>query len=420
MMLKTARTRCRIPSISSWNSRQFSSSWISSRPAYNSVQDLPQKSTVKVAAMGRFANLAPPRVGLEIEQRVGSTYGGTHSLSWQSQPHSVLFVAKRNDQQALKAAIKMLQFIEETRPELTVVLEQELYDQLPSKGSSVPLRPEDIPHLPKFIDFVIALGGDGTLLRVASFFDGSSVPPVLGVSMGSLGFLMPIQLDSFPEALDQVLESRASMLLRMRLECSITDENGKLVPSASTSDEGSRNVHAMNEVALHRGNSPHLIVIKTSVDKQVLTEVVADGLLISTPTGSTAYSLSAGGPIVHPSVQSILLTAIAPRSLSFRTVLLPSDVCVSLSLSPRSRTHAALSLDGHEVRTLLPSQSLNIAMSRFPVPCISSPLSRLPGDGVTGRKKEYDPWIQDIRRMLRFNEPFQNGNLGGGGGGGVV
>jgi NADH kinase len=101
-------------------------------------------------------------------------------------------------------------------------------------------------------------------------------------------------------------------------------------------------VHAMNEVTIHRGPSSHLIYTDVLVNGQHLTEAVADGLLVSTPTGSTAYSLSAGGAIVHPSVQSMGLTAIAARSLSFRNVLLPSDVQITLSVSPTQLPHLQL------------------------------------------------------------------------------
>lgn len=137
----------------------------------------------------------------------------------------------------------------------------------------------------------------------------------------------------------------------------------------------------MNEIALHRGASPHLIILEASVDNQPLTEVVvsaflpislleiflsltpmfrsqADGLLLSTPTGSTAYSLSAGGPIVHPSVQSLLMTAISPRSLSFRPVLLPSDVLVSLQVRPHFR---------------LFYRTLDTRLTFIPDPCSSPP-----------------------------------------------
>lgn len=93
-----------------------------------------------------------------------------------------------------------------------------------------------------------------------------------------------------------------------------------------------RDRQVMNEVTLHRGRYPHLAAVHCLVDDQYLTECIADGLIVSTPTGSTAYSLSAGGPIVHPSVQSLVLTPICPRSLSFRTVLLPSSSIIQLKV----------------------------------------------------------------------------------------
>jgi NADH kinase len=89
----------------------------------------------------------------------------------------------------------------------------------------------------------------------------------------------------------------------------------------------------MNELTLHRGRSPHLTSIECFVDGQYLTDAIADGLIISTPTGSTAYSLSAGGPIVHPSVDTLVVTPICPRSLSFRTVLLPTTSRIQLKVS---------------------------------------------------------------------------------------
>jgi NADH kinase len=105
----------------------------------------------------------------------------------------------------------------------------------------------------------------------------------------------------------------------------------------------------MNEVTLHRGRFPHLTTIDCFVDDQYLTECVADGLIVATPTGSTAYSLSAGGPIVHPSVQSLLLTPICPRSLSFRTVLLPPSSNIELKIGEKSRSQIEVSIDGQEI-----------------------------------------------------------------------
>ncbi|KAI5480957.1 ATP-NAD kinase [Pseudohyphozyma bogoriensis] len=148
------------------------------------VSMLPLKGEMQVAAMGRFANVIPPRKGKEVVQRVGSTYG----------------------------------HIQQTRPEMTVIVEQDLYDQLGDVPESVvALRPYDVTLLPSRVDFVVAVGGDGTLLRVSSMFDGGAVPPVLGVNLGTLGFMMPVSLEAFPKAFVDVVDSKSAMLLRMRL-----------------------------------------------------------------------------------------------------------------------------------------------------------------------------------------------------------
>lgn len=194
---------------------------------------------------------------------------------------------------------------------------------------------------------------------------------------------------------------------------------------------------ALNEVHLHRGRHPHLTVIETYVDGQHLTEAISDGLIVSTPTGSTAYSLSAGGPIVHPSVPSLLLTPICPRSLSFRSVLLPSDACLQMRISPRSRAPAEISLDGRSVRLLEPGEYLTVSMSKNPVPCIV-PARSAQTDLSVEAKKEGIPdsvlcdsilchtaassggqaieaetdevldggWVKDINSMLSFNRAF--------------
>jgi NADH kinase len=165
------------------------------------------------------------------------------------------------------------------------------------------------------------------------------------------------------------------------------------------------------------------VVVNRKLSILFLLLFKSDGLIISTPTGSTAYSLSAGGPIVHPSVPSLLLTPICPRSLSFRSVLLPTDVRIHLKISPHSRAAAELSLDGRAVGVLEPHEYLTVSMSRYPVPCV------VPDAKITSRKlpqallrsEEMEAesegrtdsdsildggWVQDINGMLSFNKAF--------------
>lgn len=232
---------------------------------------------------------------------------------------------------------------------------------------------------------VLAIGGDGTLLHIASLFASGACPPVLGFSLGTLGFLMPFSMDKLETALDDTLSSRGRLLLRMRLSCSVCRTDGE-------TEICTPGHQALNEVHLHRGRHPHLTSIETIVNGRHLTEAVADGLIVSTPTGSTAYSLSAGGPIVQPSVPSMLVTPICPRSLSFRSVLLPSDARIEMRIRASSRSPVELSLDGREGAMLQPGESLKVGMSEYPVPCIVPE-----GD---------DNWLADINRMLSFNRTF--------------
>lgn len=167
----------------------------------------------------------------------------------------------------------------------------------------------------------------------------------------------------------------------------------------------------LNEVALHRGRSPHLTVVDAFVDGQHLTEAVADGLILATPTGSTAYSLSSGGPIAHPAVDCVLLTPIAPRSLSFRTLLLPTTGEVVLRISPTSRNPGSeLSIDGREVCVLEPGEYVKVRKSEFPMPCVMRS-QRRPGEartsgedsggrgenGESGDTPGEDDWVADIK-----------------------
>lgn len=142
-------------------------------------------------------------------------------------------------------------------------------------------------------------------------------------------YLNNIEFERHQHVINDMIAGKVGLMMRMRLFCSLHQHNGKRI-EVNGKEVDDRQV--MNEVTLHRGRYPHLTTIDCFVDEQYLTECVADGLIVSTPTGSTAYSLSAGGPIVHPSVQSMVLTPICPRSLSFRTVLLPPSSNIELKV----------------------------------------------------------------------------------------
>ncbi|KAK4157539.1 ATP-NAD kinase-like domain-containing protein [Chaetomidium leptoderma] len=231
--------------------------------------------------------------------------------------------------------------------------------------------------------------------------------------------------------------SRTSkILLRNRLRVGIYDSEGRnineqllpttaaepdLGPPTATNktndspDHLSPYLHAINEVSIDRGSHPHLAIIDIYVNSHFLTEAVADGILISTPTGSTAYSLSAGGSIVHPLVKSLLITPISPRSLSFRPLVLPLHTKVVLKLSKRNRgRELPVSIDGKrrvgvtigmEVRVEGERLEKGVDGWRGGVPCVIRASSTRGGDGE-GIAEDDDSWVGGLNGLLKFNYPF--------------
>ncbi|KAH8115468.1 ATP-NAD kinase-like domain-containing protein [Phellopilus nigrolimitatus] len=246
--------------------------------------------------------------------------------------------------------------------------------------------------------------------------------------MGTLGFLLPFHIDDFAPALESAFLGKATVLYRMRLSCTFQDCDGNEIGGPGDAWQ------VMNEVALHRGRSAHLNTIDAFVDGQHLTEAVSDGLIVATPTGSTAYSLSAGGPIVHPSLSAMVLTPICPRSLSFRPLVFPATSRVTLRIGERSRAPAGVSMDGQEARVLAPGESVTVRASPHPIPCINrSSIAEKPAhdrlDGGSshltfreeGRAGEQgghytegagpgaeDDWVRDINNLLQYNATFRS------------
>ncbi|KAK5660189.1 hypothetical protein OQA88_13659 [Cercophora sp. LCS_1] len=176
-------------------------------------------------------------------------------------------------------------------------------------------------------------------------------------------------------------------------------------------------LHAINEVSIDRGAHPHLAIIDIFVNNHFLTEAVADGILISTPTGSTAYSLSAGGSIVHPLVKSLLITPISPRSLSFRPLVLPLHTKVVLKLSKRNRgRELPVSIDGKRRVGVSIGMEVRVEGERLQkteegfvggVPCVIRSSSRKETEGIS---EDDDSWVGGLNGLLKFNYPFGANN----------
>jgi NAD+ kinase len=197
------------------------------------------------------------------------------------------------------------------------------------------------------LDALISLGGDGTLLRAARFLDGADVP-IMGVNLGKLGFLTSCRGKDFARMLPRLSKGQYQTDSRMTLEAT---------PTGTGKPEG--RMRALNDVVLHKGGFARVLRLRVAVNREEIGTLAADGLVISTPTGSTAYSLSAGGPIVAPTVDSILITPISPHTLAVRPILLPPDSVITVQ--PEDAPQEVLvTVDGQVGTSLGAGQALSI------------------------------------------------------------
>jgi NAD+ kinase len=204
--------------------------------------------------------------------------------------------------------------------------------------------------LAREVDMLIVIGGDGTMLRAAREIAGSRTP-VLGINTGSLGFLTAVSSDEMPQALEQVWEGRYQLESRHLLEAFGDTSAGKVSHTA------------LNDLVIGRGAATRLIELDVAVDGHPLTRYRCDGLIVSSPTGSTAYSLAAGGAIVFPTAAVLELTPICPHTLSNRSLIVSRSAAISVKVIS-SKPETILSADGQTVCELACNDLVTLRSSR--------------------------------------------------------
>jgi NAD+ kinase len=214
--------------------------------------------------------------------------------------------------------------------------------------------------LAAMVDMVVVFGGDGTLLMAARSLREFSVP-ILGVNLGGFGFLTVVNLQEMFSDLEMILQGNCRIEKRMMLDASVSRDD-RLIAEYTV----------LNDAVISRGSLCRLLDMETLVDDQYMTTYKADGLIVSTPTGSTAYSLSAGGPIVMPQLDSIIVNPICPHTLTNRPVILPQDATVKISSWTREG-YATLTLDGQISCQLEPTDLVTVRKSRYYTNLIMSP-----------------------------------------------
>lgn len=209
-------------------------------------------------------------------------------------------------------------------------------------------------------DLLIVLGGDGTLLSVVRAL-GERAVPILGVNLGTLGFLVEVSVDEMLEALARALDGEMAIEPRMRLAVRLLRDGREL-----------RSWLALNDAVITKGASARIVDLEARADGQLVTTYHADGLIVSTPTGSTAYTLSAGGPILLPGVPSLVLTPICPHALTQRPLVLPDSALIEVVVHPRGG-EVQLAIDGQEGAPLHEGDLVEVRRSEHPALLLVSP-----------------------------------------------
>jgi NAD+ kinase len=251
-----------------------------------------------------------------------------------------------------KSTIKIL--IEYLKNRNAVVFfEKDFYESV-LKISNIDIesfRCDTFKILDNSFDLLISIGGDGTILRAITYVKDLNIP-IVGINTGRLGFLATIPMNKVEKALDEIFEGNYRISKRSLL--AITVGEGEAVFDLN---------FALNEITVSRKNTTSMISVETWLDDEYLTSYWADGLIVSTPTGSTGYSLSCGGPVIMPESDSLVLTPIAPHNLNARPLVISSNKIIKLKVSGREDEHL-VSLDSR-IKTLPNNTTITIQKAPF-------------------------------------------------------
>lgn len=328
-------------------------------------------------------------------------------LTWQEPPKSVLVIKKVRDASLLQPFKELCIFLTQQKNMVVYVERKVLEDPAVANDESfIPIKKnfctftEDYDDISNCVDFIICLGGDGTLLYASSLFQ-ESVPPVMAFHLGSLGFLTPFDFSTYQSQVTKVIEGNVAVILRTRLkvkvvkECreknGVADEKSLIITTGDTeSNHKTMQYQVLNEVVVDRGPSSYLSNVDLFLDGHLITTVQGDGVIVSTPTGSTAYAVAAGASMIHPNVPATMITPICPHSLSFRPIIVPAGVELKIMLSQEARNTAWVSFDGRRHQEIAHGDSITITTSCFPVPsiCFRDPMN---------------DWFESLAQCLHWN-----------------
>lgn len=255
---------------------------------------------------------------------------------------NVGIIGRMGSTHVLETIRRLVRFLSDRH--FTVILEESIGQMLPGHSQQVCNR----KLLGEVCDLVIVVGGDGSMLGAARALVNHATP-VLGVNRGNLGFLTDICPEKLEEQVEDVLAGNYMVEQRFLLETEVRRGDSPI-------GQGD----ALNDVVLHPGKSTRMISFELFIDGQFVYRVKADGLIIATPTGSTAYALSAGGPIMHPRLDAIVIVPMYPHTLSSRPMVVNADSELRIVLDPQMSIYPLVSLDGQNDVSCTPGDSIHI------------------------------------------------------------
>jgi NAD+ kinase len=257
---------------------------------------------------------------------------------------SVGIIYKHHHEPAKTEALKLEAWFENRG--IKVFL-QEMTAEVAEKGAS----PKEL-IVPRDVDWIVVLGGDGTLLGAARQV-GRYGAPILGVNLGGLGFLTCIPLEKLYPVVDTMVSGELQVESRMMLETKVLRDESEVI-----------RFQVLNDVVINKSTLARIIDLDVSINGVFVTTFRADGLIISTPTGSTAYNLSAGGPILYPTIETFVLTPICPFTLTNRPIIVPDSASVGIEMGRESEGTVVLTFDGQVGFDLHHGDKVNIYKSK--------------------------------------------------------
>jgi len=267
-------------------------------------------------------------------------------------------IAKQNKPEAVPIVRNLVEWLRPRKIELYIEEGMgNLFDSAPSGPYLTSVRREEIPS---HVEMIIVLGGDGTLLSVARQVWNKNIP-ILGVNLGGLGFLTEITLDELYRVLERIIQDDFEINEREVLDTAVIRKGKRIVEFT-----------VLNDAVINKGALARIIDLETTINGEYLSTFRSDGLIISTPTGSTAYNLSAGGPIVYPSLHTIIITPICPHTLTIRPIIIPDDVKIRALLKSRNE-EVTLTLDGQQGFSLEFEDVVEVGKAQGRILLIKSP-----------------------------------------------